>query len=356
LFRIYYNCNCMKKIDAYSTALKLSFIGLFCGPFFTLTKANTLLPSEAHYIARPDSIGTEIINDQLFVIHRVEPKDTYYGLSRRYKAPVNAIIDANNKKNLKPGDTVKVPTGRKAVATTAPSQPTTTQTPATQPTTTQSPTGRAPKPVEPKGRVAETKPETTVNTVAPANDVLTSYKVGKSETLYAISRRFNTTVDEIKKLNNLTSNSIGEGLLLKIPNSVAVPPVVETPAIELPVVVDTPEVDEPTGSGRELNFEPSRYGIREKKEKGIAVWMDNLETKEKSNLALHKTAPIGTILKITNPMTKSVTYAKVVGKFTDNADNQDAIVILSKSAASYIGALDRRFLIEIAYGVPLQEQ
>jgi hypothetical protein len=52
-------------------------------------------------------------------------------------------------------------------------------------------------------------------------------------------------------------------------------------------------------------------------------------------------------------MTKSVTYAKVVGKFNDNAENQNAIVVLSKSAAS-IGALDKRFQVEIAYGLPLE--
>ncbi|MNK52323.1 hypothetical protein D3C87_712530 [compost metagenome] len=53
-------------------------------------------------------------------------------------------------------------------------------------------------------------------------------------------------------------------------------------------------------------------------------------------------------------MTKSVTYAKVVGKFNDNAENQNAIVVLSKSAAASIGALDKRFQVEIAYGLPLE--
>ena len=340
----------MKKNYVYSTALKLSFMGLLSGPFFTSAKTNTILPLEGYHIAAPDSIGTEVINGQVYIIHRIEAKDTYYALSRRYKAAVNDLIAFNNKKNLKPGDTVKVPTGRKETATAV--APTTTK--ATEPAAAT--TGKAPKPVEPKGSVTtKTEKVATVPTVANnSNEVLTSYKVGKTETLYAISRRFNTTVEEIKKLNNLTSNSIGEGMLLKIPNT-DVTPVVETPVVNQEVEEDLPEIEETTNS-REHSFEPSRYGIREKKEKGIAVWMDNMETKEKSNLALHKTAPIGTILKITNPMTKSVTYAKVVGKFNDNADTQDAIVVLSKSAASYIGALDRRFLIEIAYGVPLQEQ
>ncbi|MNY63027.1 hypothetical protein D3C86_1999340 [compost metagenome] len=54
-------------------------------------------------------------------------------------------------------------------------------------------------------------------------------------------------------------------------------------------------------------------------------------------------------------MTRSVTYAKVVGKFNENADTHNAIVVLSKSAAAYIGALDKRFQVEITYGVPLED-
>ncbi|SMG28353.1 DPBB and LysM peptidoglycan-binding domain-containing protein [Sphingobacterium psychroaquaticum] len=315
----------MRKRNVCSTLVKLSFIGLFCSPFITLAKTAPL--ADKYMVVAPDSIGTEIINDQIYIIHKVESKDTYYALGRRYKAQVNAIMSANNKKNLRPGDTVKIPTGRK---------------------------GEALAVTKPVVNTTNTQKQNNTSVQTPDNnEILTSYKVGKSETLYAISRRFNTTVDEIKKLNNLTSNAVREGQMLKIPNADFQPPIIEEPVVAVePEEIDTPIIEQP---GRDLGFEPSRYGIREKKEKGIGVWMDNLETNEKSNLALHKTAPIGTILKITNPMTKSVTYAKVVGKFNDNADNQDAIVILSKSAASYIGALDRRFLIEIAYGVPLQE-
>lgn len=304
----------MRKSKVISTYIKLGLAGILCTPFFTTAKAGGLHSDlSVGLLATPDSIGTEIVNGEVYIIHRVESKDTYYALGRRYKAQVNAIMSANNKKNLKPGDTVKIPTGRRPAP----------QVPA------------------------------AANQRAPQQEqqekVLTEYKVGKSETLYAIARRFNTTIDEIKKMNSLSSNTVKEGQMLKIPNSDYQEPLPEI--IEQPII-DTPSLAEQ--HTQDLGFEANRYGIREKQEKGIGVWIDNLETDGKSNLALHKTAPVGTILKITNPMTKNVTYAKVVGKFTDTADTRDAIVVLSKSAASYIGALDRRFLIEIAYGVPLQ--
>lgn len=308
----------MIKSRSFSIYIKLGFIGALCFPFsHTASAADHIIKNTSYFELAPDSVGTEIVNGEVYILHRVESKETYYALGRKYKAQVKDIMSANNKKNLKPGDTIKIPTGR-----TAPTE-----------------------------TIAAT-PLTPSNTQLPQeeNPILTAYKVGTGETLYAISRRFSTTVDEIKKLNNLTNDTVREGQLLNIPNSDYHEPEPEV-IPPSPAVKPTTTIVEPQ---RNLGFDANRYGIREKQEKGIGVWMENLETDGKSNLALHKTAPVGTIIKITNPLTKNVTYAKVVGKFNETSDTQDAIVILSKSAASYIGALDRRFLIEITYGLPIE--
>ncbi len=45
-----------------------------------------------------------------------------------------------------------------------------------------------------------------------------TYTVKSGDTLYAIARRYNTTVDAIKSLNNLTSNTLSIGQVLQIPN------------------------------------------------------------------------------------------------------------------------------------------
>ena len=43
------------------------------------------------------------------------------------------------------------------------------------------------------------------------------YAVQKGDTLYSIARKFNTTVDNLKSLNNITTDSLAIGQILKIP-------------------------------------------------------------------------------------------------------------------------------------------
>ena len=43
-----------------------------------------------------------------------------------------------------------------------------------------------------------------------------TYTVKSGDNLYSIARRYNTTVDEIKRKNNLTSNNLSIGQILVI--------------------------------------------------------------------------------------------------------------------------------------------
>lgn len=46
-----------------------------------------------------------------------------------------------------------------------------------------------------------------------------TYTVKSGDSLYSIARRYNTTVDELRRLNNLTSTSLSIGQVLKIPTA-----------------------------------------------------------------------------------------------------------------------------------------
>lgn len=51
------------------------------------------------------------------------------------------------------------------------------------------------------------------------NTNYTNYFVVKGDSLYSIAKRFGTSVDEIKRINNLSSNNLDVGQILKLPNS-----------------------------------------------------------------------------------------------------------------------------------------
>ena len=53
--------------------------------------------------------------------------------------------------------------------------------------------------------------------VAPEKIISDAYKVIKGDTLYGIASKLDTTVDELKKINNLNNNIISIGQILKVP-------------------------------------------------------------------------------------------------------------------------------------------
>ncbi len=66
-------------------------------------------------------------------------------------------------------------------------------------------------------------------------------------------------------------------------------------------------------------------------------------------LALHRTAPVGTIMQIRNEMNDQSVFVKVVGKLPDTGENDKVIVKVSKRAYERLAAVDRRFRVQISY-------
>jgi LysM repeat protein len=206
----------------------------------------------------------------------------------------------------------------------------------------------------PVQQTVKQEPEVTDNDNLPT----LQYKVSQGETLYGIAKRFNTSVDDITKLNNLTGTTLTPGEVLLVRSNSAVPKAVP---VQQQVVHTTQPVakrdstfmapiKDSSNSDRHLN--PNKFGLYEKTEKGVATWMDDASLDAGKKLVLHRTAPIGTVIKITNPMTNRTTYAKVVGRFPDSETTKDIIVVMTKNVAESLGALDKRFRVSITYGSP----
>lgn len=281
-----------------------------------------------------DSIGVENLDGKKVILHKLDPKDNYYSISRRYNVKPGDIIKFNNNAPLKIGGVIKVPTDRSFGESSKPAvvQP-------VKPANTPPPTAKA-----------DTQPNHT-----PANTGLAAqqYKVSAGETLYSIAKRFNSTVEALTKLNNLTSTTLSPGQIIQVKPST---PDVAAPADALRTAPKRDSTSYVSGQdSAERHINANRYGLFEKTEKGVATWIDDTSLDPNKKLVLHRTAPIGTVIKITNPMTGRTTFAKVVGRLNDSESTRDVILVMTKNVAESIGGLDKRIHVNISYGSPENE-
>jgi len=302
-----------------------------------------LFSTSASVFARPllDSIGIENNDGKKVILHKLDPKDNYYSLGRRYKVSPKTIMDYNNNAALVIGNVIKVPTDRPFLESSY-NTPQPQQKPYTPPVVVKQ---QVPQQVQPQ------QPQ---QVVATADNVPTQeYKVSAGETLYSIAKRFNTTVEDLTSLNGLTSSTLTPGEILKVKSGGQAPqPATQPVADNTTVKRDATSTVSVADSVNANHFNSNRFGLYEKDEKGVATWMDSTDLDPNKKLVLHRTAPIGTVIKITNPMTNLTTYAKVVGRFTDNESNKDVIIVVTKNVADSLGALDKRFHVNISYGSP----
>ena len=268
-----------------------------------------------------DSLSVENLNGKRNIVHKVEAKETYYSIARKYNVTPQSVIQFNSNKSLQIGTILRVPTER---------------------------------PFE-ESTVINVSNKQESNT--SAQTAVIDYKVAPREYLIAIAKKFNTTVEYLKTLNNLSSNSLSIGQIIKVPLSVSSELPASPPAISLDIPkldqrsINTP-VDSSKSASERLKLPVARYGLREVNERGVAIWIEDENLDGTKMLALHQTAPIGTVIKITNPMTGKSTFAKIVGKFTQNESSKDALIVVTKATADLIGARDKRFQAILIYGVP----
>ena len=160
------------------------------------------------------------------------------------------------------------------------------------------------------GQVLKIKSSTT-STVTPGT---INYTVKSGDNLYAIARKYNTTVDEIKKLNNLASNTLSIGQVLKIP--------ITTPSQELPSETYVVQRGD------------SLYSIARK----LGTTVDKL--KNFNNLTSNLLS-VGQVLKIPTSQ-KQTTYTvqkgdslySIAKKFNNSVDNLKALNNLSSNLLS----------------------
>ena len=286
--------------------------------------------------APTDSIGQEMRGGQRFVKHRVGAGETLTALTRRYGVTLAQLNAANPqiKNGLGIGQIVYVPR----------------------------PAARAGAPAK-----------SPAASVAPG-PVPARYTVRKGETLFGIANRYQLSPEELIKLNKLPAAGtvrVGQQLLLAASEEVAAPakavrpaetesvpathmpanPAPDKPAQVATVTPSTPADREEKKDDREEK--PERTPTRASEllgrvvESGLGAPIENSTTEK--YLALHKTAPVGTIMQVKNAMNGLYVYVRVIGKLPNTGENNNILVRISPRAVQKLGTSDSRFRVETNY-------
>ncbi|MFA0962987.1 LysM peptidoglycan-binding domain-containing protein [Roseivirga sp. BDSF3-8] len=206
--------------------------------------------------------------------------------------------------------------------------------------------------------------------------------VKEKETLYGLSRMYNVPVGDLRRWNSLVNNDVQIGQRLVVGSSAEDSPGTFTEPEDLPpptdateevVVVASPDYDErdPTETPARPNADrrlpdENAYGERpqpkqpevddperkrdfsKRSENGFAEVIEG-SGDSKKYLALHRTAPIGTIMQIRNEMNSMSVFVRVVGRLPDTGQNRNTLIKISQTAYERLGAINSRFPVEVTY-------
>jgi LysM repeat protein len=165
--------------------------------------------------------------------------------------------------------------------------------------------------------------------------------VTAKQSLLSVANLHKVTMAEIRKWNNLTSDMLKEGqrLWVSAPKTTVIDKATLLPSKNPTEEIKSTEIVAPKeGTNPE--------GLKKTIETGIAELIDVPDNSGKY-LALHKSAPIGTLVLVKNLANNQSIWVKVIGRLP-NADSK-LIIKLSPKAFERLNAVDKRIRAEISY-------
>ncbi|MFN6945902.1 MAG: LysM peptidoglycan-binding domain-containing protein [Cytophagaceae bacterium] len=270
--------------------------------YFTITFVALLFAftSQASVL---DSTGIEKKGGRIFVIHKVDPKETLFALSRRYNVSVDEIKKENPdvENGLQINQLLRIPIGtyKEPVATTTAA------------------TGK-------------------------------THELQAKETLYSLSRMYNVSVDDLKKANSgLDQNDLKIGQVLVIPVVGEVKPAT---AVAVEAKEEAPKVEKkPEASPKTSGMPLPQWKPGEKiTESGIAELIED-DSDSPKYLAFHKYAPVGTIIMVTNEANGQTIYVRVIGTLPNTVANEKVLIKISKKAFQKLSPTDKKTRVQLVF-------
>lgn len=336
---------------------------------------------------KKDSIGLETINGKVFIVHKVDAGETLYAISKRYGVTIEQIVTQNPAADggLEVDQILKVPYVPRTVKPIAQGKKHVVAEKETLFSISRL-YGVTVDDIKKWNNLTDNalslgqelviKSQTTVqafNTDTSPRTAKVTHTVAAKETMYSITRQYGITVEQLREWNGLQNDElkVGQTLFVSQPvNGGAVKqspptqtitqlqtetnPVTQqvTPVVEkINVPITTPvekTVTPPVEKTSTIKISESVSGTDEVRETGLAELIEGTEGNRKY-LALHRTAPSGTILKIRNEMNNREVFVRVMGKLPETAPNDKLVIKISKSAYDKLGAIDSRFRVEVTY-------
>lgn len=296
-------------------------------------------------------------------MHTVGPKESLSSIGRMYEVNGRVLANYNNidyDKGINIGQVLKIPPkGTTLDQVTDPSTQV-VKAPAKKEEV------KAPAPVA----KTETKPAEKI-AVTEETGTPVYHKVGKKETLYHISTLYpGTSIDDLKRWNNLASDGVSEGasLVVGYKKETAAAKKTATAKTEKPVITETvkkepekktpkdPEPVKPDVSGKTIKggafkslFESQNSNGQPAGEEGaLGVFKSTSGWSDGKYYCLYNNATPGTIIRITSSTGKFV-YAKVLDGMPDLKQNNGLLILVSNAAADELGVSDSNAVCSIAY-------
>jgi LysM repeat protein len=283
------------------------------------------------FASKVDSLGLKKENNKTFIVYKLGAKQTLFSVLKRYNLSLTEFKQVNPETDIpvKTGEIVYIPLHYLE------------ESPSILKNIDKPVAGNPEPEVKEKDKDAAKPTETNsdnIHIVLPRQGLLT------------IANQYKVTMAQLRKWNNLKSDKLQEGQRL----------VVKEPAIEQitisPTLPATKPEKKPEGkidtsiptenSNKPSESAPTSEGIKKTIETGIAELIDVPDNSGKY-LALHKSAPIGTLVLVKNLANNQSIWVKVVGRLP-NTDPK-VVIKISPKAFEKLNAVDKRIRAEISY-------
>ncbi|MFN3489080.1 MAG: LysM peptidoglycan-binding domain-containing protein [Emticicia sp.] len=335
-----------------------------------------------------DSLGVERRNGKILVQHKVEKGETLYSILKRYDCSEKDFLAANTTfiktTTIAPEQVIEIPIKSKKLAKKAPIVEIFTNTT----------TNNDKKNVDENGieivDVPEATPKEETSTIekisqtdsskgilvktdaikkpTPVKTPLKSktHTVIAGQNLFTVAKLYNLKVWQIRDWNDLKNDAlkVNQVLVIEKPaNFVAKvakkdtlkpkPVQVQAPAGDVAVKEkekgkpkDQAVVNKPVNK-KPLTTVPNAPGGKKFSEQGIAEMIDAGASTNKF-LALHRTAPVGTLIKVANQANGQSVWVKVIGKLSSTGD---VVIKISPKAFEKLSPKDKRIRADLSYSV-----